>query len=75
MIAKAVWEEQNRNIKEYVPDCRFKLAMEVHTLIQAGFPIDSDDITLEQWFYIAELKNAIVEYQNKQIKKNTKHGK
>lgn len=49
--------------------------MEVHTLIQAGFPIDSDDITLEQWFYIAELKNAIIEYQNKQLKKNTKHGK
>lgn len=39
-------------------------------LQQAGFPFDKNDITLEQWKYIAELKSAMNEYTYKQSQKN-----
>jgi hypothetical protein len=39
-------------------------------LQQAGFPFDKNDITIEQWKYIAELKTAINNYAVEQSRKS-----
>lgn len=74
-IARIVWEEEeSRRKKEFNPDCRFTFAMEMLALQNAGYPFRANDMTIEQWGYIAELKNAIQEKQANDIKKeHSKH--
>jgi len=38
-------------------------------LQNANFPLDKDDLTIEQWKWVSELKNAIQEYMIKGAKK------
>lgn len=68
--ARAIWESYQKEFdKSYTPDARFLFAMEMLELQNSGFPFSKNDITLEQWKYIGEMKTALTDYQISKIKR------
>jgi len=58
--------EFNQN---YIPDARFTHALFLLGLEKSGVHFTLDDLTLEEWNYLGELKIAIDQEQLKDLKK------
>lgn len=67
--AKAVWKKYEETFEPFTPDARFQFAMFIMDLQNAGYPLRGNQLTLEQWQWISELKSAIQEYQMEQFRK------
>jgi hypothetical protein len=56
--ARAIFERYPK--KNYQPDMRFIFAYDMLELRESGFPFDKNDLTIEQWYYLKWLKDAII---------------
>jgi len=61
--------QAEKKIDDEPYDARFLFAMFILDLQNAGFPIDTESISLEQWNWISQLKAAIQELQIQLAKK------
>lgn len=52
-----------------MPDARFTHALFLLGLEKSGVHFNLDDLTLDEWQYLGELKNAIEQAHLKEIKK------
>lgn len=59
----------------YKPDVRFDFSMFIHRLQSAGVQFGINDLKVEEWFWLEQLKQAIDEYQKEQIKNLPKKNK
>ena len=65
--AREIWRAYEKRFKPFIPDARFTFAMFIMDLQNAGYPLKGNQLTIEQWQWISQLKSAIQEYQ---IEKN-----
>lgn len=62
-FARVVWESYERDVEEnYQFDSRFLFALFISDLQNAGYPLKGNQLTLEQWQWVSELKNEIIHY-------------
>ena len=53
--------------QDYIPDARFTHASFLLNLQNSDYPFDKDDLSLEEWKWISELKSAIEKKRLKEI--------
>jgi hypothetical protein len=62
-FAKVVWERAQLETKEdYTFDSRFLFALFILDLQNANYPLKGNQLTLEQWQWVSELKSEFINY-------------
>ena len=69
-----VWKEYERDEenREYLYDPRFEHTLFLLELQKAGYPFKGNQLTLDEWLWITELKTAIEEFQIEKVNRNVR---
>ena len=71
-IAEIIYKEDYAYKTPYIPDARFQHALYLLNLQKSGYPFTGDDLTMEEWYMISELKAMIEEKQIEEMKSKSR---